>query len=79
MESMFSWFDIQTIGMPQGSMRGFGIYPTGSALEFLEGNLKLQHFANLFIKRFLPWSSPGVGSEVGKKHFVTADHLGCWW
>ena len=43
-------------------------YPKGSALELLDGTLKLRHCTDLFTKRFLPWS-------LGKRHFVTTDHL----
>ena len=50
-------------------------YPKGSALELLDGTLKLRHSTDLFTKRFPPWSSPRVGSGVGKRHFVTTDHL----
>ena len=50
-------------------------YPKGSALELLDGTLKLRHCTDLFTKRFRPWSLPRVGSGVGKRHFVTTDHL----
>ena len=50
-------------------------YPKGSALELLDGTLKLRQCTDLFTKRFLPWSLPRVGSGVGKRHFVTTDHL----
>ena len=50
-------------------------YPRGSALELLDGTLKLRHCTNLFTKRFSPWSLPGVGSQAGKRHFVCTDHL----
>ena len=50
-------------------------YPKGSALELLDGTLKLRHCTDLFTKRFPPWSLPRVGSGVGERHFVTTDHL----
>ena len=50
-------------------------YPKGSALELLDGTLKLRHCTDLFTKRFLPWSLPWVGSGDGKRHFVSTDHL----
>ena len=48
-------------------------YPRGSALELLDGTLKLRHCTNLFTKRFPPWSLPRVGSQAGKRHFVSTD------
>ena len=50
-------------------------YPEGSALELLDGTLKLRHCTNLFTKRFPPWSLPRLGSGVGKRHSVTTNHL----
>ena len=50
-------------------------YPKGSALELLDGTLKLRHCTDLFTKRFPPWSLPRVGSGVGKGFSVTTDHL----
>ena len=44
-------------------------------MELLDGTLKLRHCTDLFTKRFPPWSLPRVGSQVGKRHFVTTDHL----
>ena len=38
-------------------------YPKGSALELLDGTLKLRHCTDLFTKRFPPWSLPRVGSD----------------
>ena len=35
-------------------------YPKGSALELLDGTLKLRHCTDLFTNRFLPWSLPGL-------------------
>ena len=49
-------------------------YPKGSALELLDGTLKLRHCTDLITKRFLPWPLPRVGSGVGKRHFVTTNH-----
>ena len=49
-------------------------YPKGSALELLDGTLKLRHCTNLFTRRFPPWSLPRVGSGVGKRPFVTTSH-----
>ena len=46
-------------------------YPKGSALELLDGTLKLRHCTDLFTKRFLPWSLPRVGSGIGKRDFMT--------
>ena len=43
----------------------------GSALELLDGTLKLRHCTDLFTKRFLPWSLPRVGSGIGKRDFIT--------
>ena len=37
-------------------------YPEGSALELLDGTLKLRHCTTLFTMRFPPWSS---GLEMG--------------
>ena len=54
---------------------GFGGILKGSALELLDGTLKLRHCTDLFTKRFPPWSLPKVVSGVGKRHFVTTDHL----
>ena len=50
-------------------------YPKGSALELLDGALKLRHCTDLFSNRLPSWSLPRVGSGVGKRHFVTTDHL----
>ena len=46
-------------------------YPKGSALELLDGTLKLRHCTDLFTKRFPPWSLLRVGSGVGKRNFIT--------
>ena len=46
-------------------------YPRGSALELLDGALKLRHCANLFTMRFPPWSSPRVGNGGGKRQVIT--------
>ena len=56
-------------------MWGFGGYPKGSALELLDGTLKLRYFTALFTKRFPPWSLPKVCSRVGERNFSTIDHL----
>ena len=50
-------------------------YPKGSALELLDGTLKLRHCTTLFTMRFPPWSPPGVGNGGGKRHFFTPGHL----
>ena len=50
-------------------------YPTGSALELLDGTLKLRYCTALFTKRFPPWSLPQVCSWVGERSFSTIDHL----
>ena len=39
---------------------GFLGYPKGSALELLDGTLKLRYCTTLFTKRFPPWSLPQV-------------------
>ena len=52
---------------------GFGI-PKGSALELLDGTLKLRHCTDLFTMRFPPWSLPRVGNGGGKKQLVTPGH-----
>ena len=46
-------------------------YPEGSALELLDGTLKLRHCTDLFSMRFTPWSLPRVGNGGGKRRFVT--------
>ena len=50
-------------------------YTKGSALELLDGTLKLRHCTDLFTRRLPPWSLPWVGSGVGKRPSVTSDHL----
>ena len=50
-------------------------YPKGSALELLDGTLKLRYCTDLFTKRFLPWSLPKVDSRVGGRNFGTTGHL----
>ena len=42
-------------------------YPKGSALELLDGTLKLRHCTEVFTMRFPPWSLPRVGNGGGKK------------
>ena len=46
-------------------------YPKGSALEVLDGTLKLRYCTDLFTMRLPPWSLPRVGSGVGKRDFIT--------
>ena len=46
-------------------------YPKGSALELLDGTLKLRHCTDLFTKRFPPWSFPRVGNSGEKGRFIT--------
>ena len=41
---------------------GFWGYPKGSALELLDGTLKLRHCTTLFTRRFPPWCPPRVGN-----------------
>ena len=50
-------------------------YPKGSALELLDGTLKLRYCTDLFTNRFPPWSLPRVGNGVGKRHVITPGHL----
>ena len=75
---MFSWFELQTIGILPSSMPkavcGVLGYPKGSALELLDGTLKLRHCTDLFTKRFPPWSLPRVGSGIGKRNGITPGH-----
>ena len=54
---------------------GVLVYPKGSALELLDGTLKLRHCTEVFTMRFLPWSLPSVGYGGGKKQSVTTGHL----
>ena len=54
---------------------GFWGYPKGSALELLDGTLKLRHCTDIFTKRFHPWSLLGVGYGGGKRHDLTSGHL----
>ena len=46
-------------------------YPKGSALELLDGTLKLRHCTDIFTMRFLPWSLPRVGNGGGKRQVIT--------
>ena len=46
-------------------------YNKGSALELLDGTLKLRHCTTLFTMRFPPWSLPRVGDGDGKRQFIT--------
>ena len=50
-------------------------YPEGSALELLDGTLKLRYCTEVFTMRFPPWSLPRVGYGGGKRQFVDTDHL----
>ena len=49
-------------------------YPKGSALELLDGTLKLRYCTDLFTKRFSPWSLPKVGNGGGKRQSSTPGH-----
>ena len=50
-------------------------YPKGSALELLDGTLKLRHCTEVFTMWFPPWSLLRVGYGGGKRQFVTTGHL----
>ena len=50
-------------------------YPEGSALELLDGTLKLRHCPTLFTMHFPSWSLPRVGNGGGKRQFITPGHL----
>ena len=54
---------------------GVLVYPKGSALELLDGTLKLRHCTEVFTMRFHPWSLPRVGCGSGKRQSVTPGHL----
>ena len=45
-------------------------YPRGSALELLDGTLKLRHCTTLFTMRFPPWSLPRGGNGGGERQFI---------
>ena len=45
---------------------GVLVYPKGSALELLDGTLKLRHCTEVFTMRFHPWSLPRVGYGIGQ-------------
>ena len=47
------------------------VYPKGSALELLDGTLKVRHCTDLFTMRFPLWSLPRVGNSGGKRRFIT--------
>ena len=49
-------------------------YPKGSALELLDGTLKLQHCIGLFTMRLPPWSLPRVGTSGEKRRFFVPGH-----
>ena len=53
---------------------GFLVYPKGSALELLDGTLKLRHCTTLFTMQLPPWSLPRVGNGGGKRQFVSPGH-----
>ena len=53
---------------------GFWVYPEGSALELLDGTLKLRHCTEVFTMRFPPWSLPRVGTGGGKRQVGTPGH-----
>ena len=57
------------------AVRGVLGCPKGSALELLDGTLKLRRCTDLFTIRFLPWSSPRVGYGGGNRQFVTTGHF----
>ena len=50
-------------------------YPKGSALELLDGTLKLRYCTTLFTMNFPPCSLPRVGNGGGKRLAVTPGHL----
>ena len=82
MESVFSWFVLQTIGILSSSQWLKAVCevlgnPGGSALELPDGTLKLRHCTQVFTMRFQCWSLPRVGNGGGKRQFITpGDHLG---
>ena len=53
---------------------GVLVYDKGSALELLDGTLKLRHCTDLLAKRLPPWSLPRVGSGIGKRYGITPGH-----
>ena len=51
-------------------------YPKGSALELLDGTLKLRHCTTLFTMSFPPRSLSRVGNGGGKRQVIApGDHL----
>ena len=50
-------------------------YPQGSALELLDGTLKLRHCTDVFTMRCHPWSLPRVGNGGGKRQSIIPGHL----
>ena len=46
-------------------------YPEGSALELLDGTLKLRQCTDIFTMRFHPWSLPRVGNSGETRRFIT--------
>ena len=49
-------------------------YPQGSALELLDGTLKLRLCTDIFTTRLPPWSLPRVGTS-GERQSITPGHL----
>ena len=50
-------------------------YLKGSALDLLDGTLKLRHCTEVFTMRFPPWSLRRVGHGGVKRHLVATGHL----
>ena len=50
-------------------------YPKGSALELLNGTLKLRHCTDVFTMRFPHWSLPRVGIMGGKRQSITPGYF----
>ena len=50
-------------------------YPDGSALELLDGTLKLRHCTEVFTLRLHPWSLPRVDHGGGKRLLIATGHL----
>ena len=57
-----------------GGEGGFWAIKKGSALELLDGTLKLRHCTTVFSMRFPSWSLPRVGNVSGKRWDVTPGH-----
>ena len=58
---------------------GFLGYPRGSALELLDGTLKLPTLYYSFYHAFSPWSLPRVGNGSGKKTVDYSWSSAGWW